>query len=206
LKNAVAQLQLVVGNANRHKHNPDFVDDMIATVSNAVDRMNRLIEQLRDSARAPEPQPVDLLSAAQTVLERCANRTPVPSLAVESQGPVQVRADAALLSSALEHVLRNAQDACSATDRIELAIGARDGHAQILVRDSGEGMSAAFVRERLFRPFDSTKGAKGMGIGAYQVREFIRGIGGTVVVRSRPGEGTEFEIRLPLVPLSSGNS
>jgi putative PEP-CTERM system histidine kinase len=206
LKNAVAQLQLAVGNAARHKHNPDFVDDMIQTVGNAVDRMNRLIEQLRDSASAPEAQPVDLLAAARAVVERCANRAPVPALAAAMPGPVHVHADAARLASALEHVLRNAQDACSATDRIELAIGAVDGQVQVVVRDSGAGMSAAFIRERLFRPFDSTKGAKGMGIGAYQVREYVQGIGGTVDVRSRTGQGTEFEIRLPLVPRSAGDA
>lgn len=206
LKNAVAQLQLAVGNAARHKHNPDFVDDMITTVGNAVDRMNRLIEQLRDSASAPDAQPVDLQLAARAVVERCANRTPVPALAAAMPGPVHVRADAARLASALEHVLRNAQDACVATDHIELAISAQDGQARVVVRDSGSGMSAAFIRERLFRPFDSTRGAKGMGIGAYQVREYVQGIGGTVDVRSRPGQGTEFEIRLPLVPRSAGDA
>lgn len=206
LKNAVAQLQLAVGNAARHKHNPEFVDDMIQTVGNAVERMNRLIEQLRDSAQSPELQPVDLLATATKVLERCANRSPVPALAATVPGPVHVRADAARLASALEHLLRNAQDACASSDRIELAIGALDGQAQVVVRDSGAGMSAAFVRERLFRPFDSTKGAKGMGIGAYQVREYVQGIGGTVDVRSRPGQGTEFEIRLPLAPRSPGDA
>jgi len=204
LKNAVAQLQLAVGNAARHKHNPAFVDDMITTVGNAVDRVNRLIEQLRDSARTTEPQPLELLALAKGAVERCANRTPIPALTAGVPGPLQVRADAARLSSALEHVLRNAQDACSAADHVELVIGALDGQARVVVRDSGGGMSATFIRERLFRPFDSTKGAKGMGIGAYQVREYVQGIGGTVEVRSRPGEGTEFEIRLPLEPQPPG--
>ena len=59
-------------------------------------------------------------------------------------------------------------------------------------------MNAGFVRERLFRPFDSTKGSKGMGIGAYQAREYVRALGGDVEVQSSPGRGTRFLIRLPL--------
>ena len=112
---------------------------------------------------------------------------------------IRVRGDASRLSSALEHLIRNAQDACTPADRIELCVGVADGQALITVRDSGAGMSATFVRERLFRPFDSTKGAKGMGIGAYQAREYLQSIGGTLHVSSHPGEGTEVEIRLPLL-------
>lgn len=205
LKNAVAQLQLVVGNADRHKHNPAFIDDMITTVGNAVDRMNRLIEQLRDSARPPVPDVVDLLSLARTVVTRCADRRPSPVVSSQQSGWIRVRADAVRLSSVLEHVIRNAQDASGPADQISLAVEAVDGQARVVVTDGGAGMSATFIRERLFRPFDSTKGAKGMGIGAYQVREYVQSIGGAVNVQSHPGQGTEFEIRLPLLAAPTGN-
>jgi signal transduction histidine kinase len=61
-------------------------------------------------------------------------------------------------------------------------------------------MDEDFVRHRLFRPFDSTKGVKGMGIGAYQVRQYARDLGGDVEVWSSPGKGTRFCIRLPVWP------
>jgi signal transduction histidine kinase len=66
------------------------------------------------------------------------------------------------------------------------------------VKDNGKGMDAEFIRERLFRPFDSTKGSKGMGIGAYQTREYVQMLGGRVEVQSSPGQGTSFSISLPL--------
>ena len=61
-------------------------------------------------------------------------------------------------------------------------------------------MDESFVRERLFRPFDSTKGVEGMGIGAYQVRETIHAINGDVTVMSAPGRGTRFAMSIPLAP------
>ena len=70
--------------------------------------------------------------------------------------------------------------------------------ACLTVEDDGSGMSPEFVKERLFKPFDTTKGSKGMGIGAYQVREYVRSVGGRVKVQSAPGQGTSFTFWLPL--------
>jgi signal transduction histidine kinase len=55
----------------------------------------------------------------------------------------------------------------------------------------------------LFRPFDSTKGSKGMGIGAYQAREYVQSLGGRVEVQSSPGDGTTFSIILPADKVSA---
>jgi len=54
------------------------------------------------------------------------------------------------------------------------------------------------VRHRLFRPFDTTKGSQGMGVGAYQAREFIIASGGSMKVDSQPGLGTTITIHLPV--------
>jgi signal transduction histidine kinase len=78
--------------------------------------------------------------------------------------------------------------------------GQRLDFACLTVSDSGSGMTAEFIRERLFRPFDSTKGSKGMGIGAYQVREYVHALGGRIRVRSAPGQGTTVTLRLPACP------
>jgi signal transduction histidine kinase len=110
-----------------------------------------------------------------------------------------VRADAERLTTAIEHLLRNAQDASEEGGTITVQLDRKDGHALLEVTDTGIGMTPEFIRERLFRPFDSTKGSKGMGIGAYQVREYVRSIGGQLEVQSSPGIGTQFCIRLPLI-------
>jgi signal transduction histidine kinase len=60
-------------------------------------------------------------------------------------------------------------------------------------------MDTAFIRDRLYRPFDTTKGDTGMGVGAYDSREYIRAVGGDISVTSAPGKGTVFRISLPVV-------
>jgi signal transduction histidine kinase len=74
------------------------------------------------------------------------------------------------------------------------------------VDDNGCGMDEAFVRDRLFQPFDSTKGLSGMGIGAYECREFVTMLGGRIEVDSRPGVGTRFSIFIPAELVDEGRA
>ena len=60
-------------------------------------------------------------------------------------------------------------------------------------------MDEKFIAERLFKPFDTTKGNAGMGIGVYEARDYILKFSGSIAVDSKPDEGTTFTIRLPLV-------
>ncbi len=196
LKNSVAQLQLIVANAGRHKHNPEFVDDAIETVDNTVERMTRLIEQLRNSTAGAQLQSVRFDDLVRNTVDRCSLRTPVPELVVNADG-IRVRADPQRLSAVVEHVIRNAQDA-TPVGGVSVQLDENGGRAILVVKDNGKGMDAEFIRERLFRPFDSTKGSKGMGIGAYQTREYVQMLGGRVEVQSSPGHGTSFSISLPL--------
>jgi signal transduction histidine kinase len=57
-------------------------------------------------------------------------------------------------------------------------------------------MSSEFIRERLFRPFETTKPA-GMGIGVYESAQYVEGLGGRIQVDSEPGRGTCVRVLLP---------
>lgn len=201
LKNSVAQLKLVVANSRKHKHNPEFIDDAIETIHNTVERMTRLIEQLRGTQVQDRLHNVDLAKTLSDAVSRCANRSPVPLL--EPLSSAYVSADGERLISAFEHVIRNAQDATGESGKVLVHAERSADEIVVTVVDSGAGMSAEFIRDRLFRPFDSTKGSKGMGIGAYQVREYVRQIGGTVEVNSSVGQGTKFTITLPAAQTAS---
>jgi putative PEP-CTERM system histidine kinase len=237
LKNLAAQLSMVVSNADRHRRNPEFVDDAISTIAHSAERMQRLIEQLQGREVQASVRRVNLAEVAREACTRCAVRPPVPAL-VTAAAEVPVRADPERLGMMVEHVIRNAQEATAASGqvRVEVALerdseidpSGATGTFQVLqlnhwpasadselpagsvevprgpsdvavltVTDTGSGMTAEFIKERLFRPFDTTKGSKGMGIGAYQVREYVQSLGGRIVVRSAPGAGTTITLRLP---------
>jgi signal transduction histidine kinase len=70
--------------------------------------------------------------------------------------------------------------------------------AVISIKDDGSGMSSEFIAQRLFKPFDTTKGNAGMGIGAYDAKQFIHECGGSINVHSEINEGTEFVVNLPI--------
>lgn len=197
LKNVVGQLSLVVANAKKFKHNEDFVDDAFATVDNAVAKMNRMLGHLRQN------RPAELATKAvrletiidEVVKERSAAR-PVPLWQPTGES-MSVVADRDRLAAVIGHVIQNAQEATPADGRIEVRLSYRDGYAALEIEDTGCGMDAEFVRERLFRPFDTTKGNAGMGIGAYECREFLRSMNGDVEVSSTPGMGSNFRLLMP---------
>jgi signal transduction histidine kinase len=111
---------------------------------------------------------------------------------------IPVQADPERLTTVFEHLIRNAQDASKQDGRIMIEASLTNGVADVSISDTGEGMSADFIRERLFRPFDSTKGSESMGIGAYQARDYVRTLGGQMEVTSEVGIGTTFSVRLPV--------
>ncbi|HKV66121.1 MAG TPA: XrtA/PEP-CTERM system histidine kinase PrsK [Rhodanobacteraceae bacterium] len=197
LKNIAAQQSLLLQNAARHKRNPAFVDDMLATVENSARRIARLLEQLRGGRAAAVHGRVQLATAIDKALGECRAQSPRPEYLPPS-GECWVRADLEQLATVLGHLIRNAQDAAQAHGHVTLRLKRSDRQALIEIEDDGAGMDEDFIRNRLFKPFFTTKASRGMGIGAYQAREYVHSLGGTINVRSVPGEGTVFTIQLPL--------
>ncbi len=208
LKNLVAQLSLITRNAERHGHNPEFIADAMQTIGNAVERMTRLLVQLRAPAASQHKEPLDLRSLLNAVVEQQRCRAPAPELELEPGFAPMIDADRDRLAAVIANVVQNAQEATagSASPRVELRLYRRESMARIEIKDNGCGMDADFVRERLFRPFDSTKGLAGMGIGAYECRELVHSLGGHVDVESSPGHGTRFRIQLPPSPAAAPSS
>ena len=197
LKNLVAQLSLVSRNAERYRDNPAFVDDALKTVRDAVDRMNRLLLQLRAAAPKAGELRFALLPVLRRAIAERAAQAPKPVLKLETGGGEEVCMDAERLQAVLRNVIQNAQDATDKRGHVTVTLRA-DAEAVIVeIEDDGCGMDEEFVRERLFRPFDSTKGLAGMGIGAYECKSLVTLAGGRVDVDSEPGRGTRFRIRLP---------
>jgi putative PEP-CTERM system histidine kinase len=196
LKNLIAQLSLLLANAEKHKHNPEFQTDMLETVENAVARMNKVLAQLRRGSNEASAQSVtvaDILNEAAASKQAFKLR---PTLELPPSH-LRVRAERDQLTRAIGHLLQNALEATPPTGHVTLRGFEESGQAIIEIIDTGCGMDEEFIRTRLFQPFDSTKGA-GMGIGAYECRETLRALGGSIEVDSTPGSGTRFRLSLPL--------
>ncbi|WP_316348814.1 XrtA/PEP-CTERM system histidine kinase PrsK [Desulfuromonas acetoxidans] len=193
LKNLVSSLALVVDNARDYIDDAEFRADMFETLDNTVNNMNRLIVRLQNVKRQPtlEFTDTDLLALSQRAVEQSGHS------AVQIRGSaVIVRADSAEVDKVLLNLLHNAREASTDQAPIEVEVG-RDEQAFIRVTDHGAGMSEAFIRQRLFKPFETTK-KKGMGIGLYQCRQVIEGHGGRIEVQSEPGVGSTFTLWLPV--------
>ncbi len=206
LKNLAAQQSLLLQNAERHKHNPAFVDDMLATVANSVQRITRLLEQLRGEAAPARHGRVQLATVLARALDECRAQLPTPDYQ-PAIGETWLHADADQLATVLGHVIRNAQDAAQANGHVTLRAMDEPGYAVIEIKDDGAGMDENFIRHQLFKPFFTTKASKGMGIGAYQARAYVHSLGGAMQVSSTPGQGSVFTIRLPLAePLADATA
>jgi len=197
LKTVSAQLSLLVGNAARHRSNPAFIDDMVKTTENAVARMDRLVAQLRDRPASQRGMRCRLADVARAAVERRSYAEPVPILSVASDG-LEVDADSEQLVNVITHIIQNAQEATARDGDVSVVVGQDRGWATVAVRDSGAGMTPQFMETSLFTPFATTKGVAGVGIGAYQSREYLRSIGGDLTARSEVGRGSEFTLRVPL--------
>jgi len=196
LKNLIAQLDLVVKNSAKHKNNPEFMEDAIGTVGHAVDKMNRLLKQLR-KGRFEEggEQVFDLNDALNEVIIEQSGFSPVPVLKSEVKS-AKIVADYDRFVSVLGHLVRNAQEATASEGCVTIKLKRVSDVITIEIVDNGSGMDALFIKDRLFRPFETTKGNAGMGIGVYESREFIRSLGGKIQVESDVGVGTTFTIEL----------
>lgn len=195
LKNLIAQQALVVENAAKHRDNPAFFEDAIRTIDNSVARMSNLLRKLQQN----EPSELRSLELHRVLMEsvkKCKEQRPVPSLRLEDTD-LRVNADHDRLAMTLAHVIRNAQEATKPQGFVDITLRREGANAIITVEDNGAGMNSDFIKNQLFRPFVTTKSGKGMGIGAYQTREFMASLGGNVAVHSIVGEGTTFTITLP---------
>jgi len=196
LKNLVSQLSLMMRNAEKHRDNPEFQRDMIDTVNFSVQKMRLLLQKL---SRSESPEHVAPLALARLVKQAVALKAayePMPVLEIEDAA-LKVVADAERLERVIGHLIQNAIEATPPDGSVSVHLARQDGSVLIRIADSGEGMSEEFIRERLFKPFDSTKSA-GMGIGVFESREYIQELGGQLVVASTPRVGTTFTILLPL--------
>ena len=197
LKNLVAQLSLLLRNAERHRNNPEFQRDMLMTVGNVVERMNKLMLQLRTGATPVEkPRPVDLETVIRDVCVAKSEHN--ASIEMDLTPGISAMGHTDQLEHVIGHLVQNALDATDGRGKVTVRLRRDDDDAAVIeVTDSGVGMTQEFVRDRLFKPFQTTK-ATGMGVGVYESAQYVTERGGRIVVDSTPDVGTRVRVVLPL--------
>ena len=100
------------------------------------------------------------------------------------------------LEHVIGHLVQNAIDASPPHETVAVGVESEDRFIVVTIVDRGVGMAPDFVRERLFKPFQTTK-VTGMGIGVYESGQYVGWIGGEILVDSALGEGTRVRVRLP---------
>ena len=197
LKNAAASLNLMLKNLPLHFDNPAFREDALRGVGNTARRIDAMIARLSALRQRPDfrPERTDLNALVSETIESLDEMRGVP-LSVELRPLPPLLADPEQLRSVLTNLLMNARDALGEDGAIVVRTEPRDGRAVLSVADNGCGMSEAFVKDSLFRPFQSTK-KNGLGIGMFQSRMIVEAHGGSIQVETEAGRGTTFHVFLP---------
>jgi PAS domain S-box-containing protein len=180
----------------------------LEVITRAVSDSAQTLRRMLDFARRGSTTdfgPVDLsdLIASSVEIARpkwqssSATRAGQIEVQVVNQGPVYVYGDAAELREVVLNMIFNAVDAMPEGGVIEMGTRAEIDSACFWVADTGKGMPPEVV-ERIFEPFYTTKGERGTGLGLSASHGIVARHNGQIMVVSFPGEGTRFEVRLPL--------
>lgn len=201
IKNLASQLSLLARNAELHADKPAFRDDMLITLRNSSDKLNALLARLSRYGGGVVDQCTNV--AAGDVVRRVVDSYRGGHAVILTEcNDCEIAANADATEQVLRHLVQNAIDASPADSPVFVTLVLDGLNARFDVIDSGSGMSAEFVRTRLFKPFVSSKQG-GFGIGAFEARELVRAMHGRLDVETREGLGSRFTVRLPLAAASS---
>jgi len=178
----------------------ELAKDMLELVRDALvggQRIEAIVRALRELARQDvgRPEPIHVGST----VERAIQAEAPEGVALHTEAERQVRMVPVQLEQALVQLLRNARQAGGA-EPIRVRTYDEADAVVIEVRDGGTGIPAAHLR-RIFEPFFTTRGgAQGIGLGLTVAWGIVQRAGGRIDVRSAPGAGSTFLVRLPAIP------
>ena len=187
----------------------DREEQMARAMLNAARQMRRLVDDLRDAARAGagqfeiRPFPGDVVEIARSVVDEASLTATKHCLRLDTPESIQGVWDQQRLQQLLTNLVTNAIKYSPHGGEVRVTLGQVDDDLVISVSDQGNGMTPEET-SRLFRPFarldrDRYSGIKGMGLGLYLCRVITEGHGGQIWVESAPGQGSTFHVRLPRI-------
>ena len=188
------------------KENQDQIKEGWETVKLMVDRIRKMVLDILYYAKERDLrwERVDPLSFAEDLAATFAPKAKNQDIEFvqefdETVGEFEI--DAGYIHSALTNILENAVDACTKDadktyHKIVFGVRQEANHVIFAVFDNGVGMDPDTV-SKLFTPFFSSKGRRGTGLGLFISHKIVRQHGGEILVKSTPGQGTLFTIKIP---------
>ena len=180
------------------------VADAAVDIEEQVQRLDRVVTDVLDFARPVhlEVAPASLHGICRQAVEACVAAEPEPpvTLTLEDRAD-HIQTDADRLRGVLVNLIANAREAVRAAGRPagqgHVVVGTRRASRDVMIEivDTGTGIEAS-VAGQVFEPYFTTR-RKGTGLGLAIARNIVEGLGGTIVLDSRPGEGTTVRITLP---------
>ena len=164
-------LSMLQENAADHIHEPEFQQDMLELVDDALRRMSRVEQRLitlKDEI-SPTLQEIELCSTLQFFSRQLQTKLPGMKISVACEHNIQIHTDPALLFSIMENLLLNAFQAQDEPNMVQIDASQdkNNNQAQIHITDNGPGIAENLLPDILFEPFKTSKKG-GSGIGLWQ--------------------------------------
>ena len=200
LKNAAAILSLVKENAPAHIHKPEFQQDLLSSVDDALKRMHKVQERLYTlkGEKTPVIKAVEFSQFVRSCCKKLSQKIPNLTIEVQCWQNLTVHTDSEIIAQILENLMLNALEAGETGTLVHVTVSNADHKTvQLEITDSGPGIPEELLPDRLFAPFKTTK-PNGSGIGLWQVKQLVESLGGTIEAGNIDGGGAKFVVRLPI--------
>jgi signal transduction histidine kinase len=184
------------------------IADLVSESMDGLKRVKDIVQALKDFSHVGlmDWQYADVHSGIDTTLNIVANEIKYKATVEKHYGKLpEIKCLASQLNQVFMNLLVNAAQAIQSKGVITIATGASEGWVWIRISDNGSGIAPENLK-RVFEPFFTTKPVgSGTGLGLSLSYSIVNKHGGRIDVASKPGVGTVFTIRLPVVPPGSAS-
>lgn len=202
IKNPVVGISGGLDLVSRRIGDDEVLTPIIDEMSRQLSRIEMAVRDLLAFARPSTPNlaPADgneIAERATRLIEPAAEQAHVRVSFEADPSLPELRVDAELIRQALVNLLLNAVQATSPGGRVTISTTHVDGEVLYRVTDTGRGIPEE-EQEEIFKPFFTTRHA-GSGLGLSITRKIVERHGGRVDLKSHPGQGSTFTLRIPLI-------
>ncbi len=208
LRTPLSVIQAQTSLALKRERTPEEYAAVLDSIQEETDRMSRIVSDLLMLARAEagqetlEHDPVRLDVIARWAVDHIHSRAQHKGVEVKLLAhPVMVEGDSDRLRQLSLNLVDNAVKYTDPGGRITVKVAVKAGAAQLEIADTGVGIDAEslpHIFQRFYRADWARARGEGSGLGLAIVQWIVDAHGGTVTVRSKPGEGSVFTVKLPL--------